>query len=329
MKVLIVGMGSIGRRHCNNILSQYPDYEVIALRHAKTTRSESPPCIYQTFYSLSDALDAKPDVAFITNPSPLHIQIAIALAERGVHMFIEKPLSDNLNGVNEFREICKRNQITVMVGYNLRFMKSLQALKDTVDSGLIGTLLSYRSEVGQYLPNWRSNADYRHSVSARKEMGGGVLLELSHEIDYARWILGDIDFVSALSGICSNLEIDVEDIAEIVFQSKSGIIGSIHLDMVNQAKTRTCTIIGSKGTLVWDGIENSLKIYTTHSPEWSYIVPPQPTYGNQMYLDEIGHFFNCIKEGKSPVISISDGIAVLEIIQAIRESSIQKRCIFI
>jgi len=326
MKILIVGMGSIGLRHLNNILSLYPESEIIVLRHSKAVETEIIPGISRFFYSLSDAIEANPDVAFLTNPAPFHIPVALELAKHGIHIFIEKPLSHDLNGVYEFLKICKKNNIVVMIGYNLRYKKSLSILKDTINSGLIGRILSFRCEVGQYLPDWRIKTDYHHSVSARKELGGGVLLELSHEIDFARLLLGEFDTVCAISGKYSDLDIDVEDIAEITIQFRSGVVGNIHLDMVNQAKTRNCQIIGSKGTLFWDVLDNSLKLFSRGSSEWSYLIPPYIIDTNQTYLDEIQHFFDCIRESRVPAVSIMDGIAVLEIIHAIRESSSEKRC---
>lgn len=327
MKILIVGLGSIGRRHLKNITSLFPDTEVIALRHIKALDAESIPGVSQFFYTLSDAIKAGPDVAFITNPSPFHIPVAIELAENGIHLFIEKPLSNDLNDVYQFSKICKNNNTIVMIGFNYRFKKSLIALKDALNSGIIGKILSYRGEVGQYLPDWRINTDYRHSVSANKELGGGALLELSHEIDYCRWLLGEFESVCAIAGKYSDLEIDVEDIAEIIIQFRSGAIGNIHLDMVNQAKTRKCEIIGSDGTLIWDAIDNSLKIISKDSKQWSYLVTPSNIDRNQMQSDEIIHFFDCIREGRTPSVSIEDGIAALKIIDAIRKSSSEKRCV--
>jgi predicted dehydrogenase len=327
MKILIVGLGSIGRRHLNNILSIYPEAEIILLRHSKKPESETISGVGQVVYSLSDAIKADPDVAFITNPSPFHIPVAIELAKKGIHLFIEKPLSQDLNGVYEFSEICKKNNNIVMVGFNYRFKKSLMALKDALHSDLIGKILSYRGEVGQYLPDWRMNSDYRQTVSARKELGGGALLELSHEFDYSRWLMGEVDSVCAIAGKYSDMEIDVEDIAEIILQFKSGAIGNIHLDMVNRVKTRTCTIIGSDGTLIWNAADNSLKIISNDFPQGSYLVSPNIVERNQMQLDEIIHFFSCIRDGKNPSVSIDDGIAALEIIAAVRKSSSEMRCV--
>jgi predicted dehydrogenase len=327
MKILIVGLGSIGRRHLNNILSLYPDAEIQLLRHAETPGSVTIPGINQVHYQLSDAVRAKPDIAFITNPSPFHIPVALELARNGVHLFIEKPLSHDLNGVNEFSKVCKKNNVIVMVGFNFRFKKSLIALKEALDSDSIGKILSYRGEAGQFLPDWRPDTDYRQAVSARKELGGGALLELSHEIDYSRWLMGDVDSVCATAGNYSDMEIDVEDVAEIILHYKSGAGGNIHLDMVNRFKTRTCTVIGTRGTLIWQASDNSLKIVSDEFPQGSYLVPPNIVERNQMHLDEIIHFFSCIRKGKTPSVSIDDGIAALKIIDAVRKSSTEMRCV--
>lgn len=329
MRILIVGLGSIGHRHLNNINNIFPDSEIIIMRHQKPSIDDSNNRIPNIVYKLSEAIELNPDIAFLTNPSPFHVPIAIELANNGIHLLIEKPLSHDLKNVYHLLEICNKSKVKVMIGYNLRFRNGLSVLKKTLESGMIGRAISFRAEVGQYLPDWRSTADYREVVSAQKELGGGVLLELSHEIDYARWLLGNFVAISAITGRCSDLEIDVEDIAEIIFETEKGVIGNIHLDMVNRSKTRTCQIVGTNGTIIWNLLDDSVKIFTQTHPFWSDLISQQPFDVNKPYIDEVLHFFHCVRNDITPSVPIEDGIAVLQIIDAIKRSSDEMRCVYL
>src|SRR5262249_39063512 len=156
--------------------------------------------------------------AIIASPASAHLEAALALADAGIHLLVEKPIANSSEGVHELIERCRKHQLVLMVGYNLRFMPSLRRAKQMIESGVIGTVLSARVEVGQYLPQWRPHADYRQGVTAQSALGGGALLELSHDIDYILWILGLPAQLSASGGKYSNLEIDVEDMVEILLE---------------------------------------------------------------------------------------------------------------
>jgi predicted dehydrogenase len=214
-----------------------------------------------------------------------------------------------------------------MVGYNLRFHPSLQLLKAATDRGSIGRILSVRAEVGQYLPEWRPGSDYRNSVSARRELGGGVFLELSHELDYVRWIAGEITSVMAQADHISDLELNVEDTAEIILRFASGAMGSVHLDMIQQPATRSCKLIGTEGVLTWDGISGSVRLYSAKTGTWSDLHTGQKNEWNQMYLDEMEHFISCIRKRKDPLVTGLDGKRVLEIALAALQSTREQRCI--
>ncbi|HSD82466.1 MAG TPA: Gfo/Idh/MocA family oxidoreductase, partial [Anaerolineae bacterium] len=277
--------------------------------------------------SLEEALAAQPEAVLITNPALLHIETALTMARQGTHLFIEKPLSNTLDGIDELMELCSRSSRVLMVGYNFRFYEPLQKIQAVLSAGEIGRILSIQARVGQYLPNWRSNKDYRQGVSARKELGGGVVLELSHELDYVRWLVGEVKAVSAQAGHLSDLEIDVEDTAEIILEFENGAFGSIHMDMVDRAATRTCRIVGTDGTLTWDGPTHEVRIYSAARDAWSELHPASKIDPNTMYLAELQHFFECIREKRMPVISAADGRRVLEIALAVRQSAQERRTI--
>jgi len=200
-------------------------------------------------------------------------------------------------------------------------------MRQALIEGRIGRPIAVRAKAGQYLPKWRPGSDYRQSVSARHELGGGVVLELSHELDYVRWLVGEIKAVSAQVGHLSDLEIDVEDTAEIILQFSNGTIGSIHLDMVDRATTRTCRIIGTGGTLTWDGACHLVRLFSAVTNTWLDLHPVETIDRNEMYIAELRHFLDCVRGNDIPIVSGDDGRRVLEIALAVKQSSQEQRVV--
>jgi predicted dehydrogenase len=320
MRILIAGLGSIGLRHLGNLRSLVPDAYIGVWRQATPAGDDVPEGVDEVVYDLESALAQKPDIALVTGPATAHIATGRALAERGIHLYIEKPLAHSLEGVDDLLALCRRNSAILMVGYNYRFNASLCAAREMVIAGRIGRVLGVRAEVGQYLPEWRPGQDYRDSVSARADLGGGVVLELSHEFDYIRWLVGEITAVNARLGKVSDLEIDVEDLAEVVLEFRDGAIGNIHLDMVQRIPVRTCRIIGSEGTLVWDGLAGEVKCYLSKSGTWSDASGGKGAR-NDMYLEALRHFLYCVEYGKTPESTGEDGRSALAIALAVKESA--------
>jgi predicted dehydrogenase len=247
----------------------------------------------------------------------------LALAREGVHLFVEKPIANTLEGIDELIDLCQLKGLVLSVGYNLRFYEPMRVLRRELRA--IGKVVLVRAEVGQYLPDWRPGADYRLGVSAREELGGGVVLELSHELDYVRWLIGEVATVSASVGRLGGLEIDVEDTAEIILGFADGAIGNIHMDMIQRAKVRSCRIIGTEGTLEWDGIEHRVRYFSAAAQAWEYLFEEENFDSNQMFVDEIEHFLKCVTEGGDPLVSGQDGRRVLEIALAVKSAAVTRR----
>ena len=247
-RVLIVGQGSIGQRHLRILRENLPQADIRVLRHRPGSGvSELANGVY---HDLADACTFAPQVAIIANPAPFHLQVATALVAVGSHLLIEKPLSHDLAGVEALLHQAHAQGVVLQVGYNLRFLPSLARFRHLVHQGEVGQVLSIRCEIGQYLPTWRPDSDYRQGVSAQGSLGGGVLLELSHELDYLRWIFGEVDWVKAYLGRHSQLEIDVEDVAHLILgfspnraAKAPGPVAALSLDFLRHDPTRLCTAI--------------------------------------------------------------------------------------
>lgn len=322
-RILIVGLGSIGKRHLRVARELLPDADIRVLRHQLT--NEIPEYSNGCFFDIEEAINFLPQIAVIANPAPFHIAAAQALSENGIHLLVEKPLSSSLDGVAKLIATCKKYDVTLVIGYNLRFSSSLNCFRDLLDEGIVGKILSVRCEIGQYLPSWRPNDDYRKGVSARNELGGGVLLELSHELDYLHWIFGAIEWVNATLSRQSDLDINVEDTAHITlgFLPKSNLhqlIGIVNLDFIRHDTTRICTAIGDKGSLRWNGLSGEVDIFKSKEKDWTNLINKKELR-DESYYAEWSNFIECVLEKKSPIVKGEDGLEVLELIEAIKKSA--------
>jgi predicted dehydrogenase len=319
-RILIVGLGSIGKRHLRLVRELLPFAEIAVLRHKETPLI--PEFADHIFSTMDQALAFAPQVAVIANPATLHLSAAMPLAKAGVHLLIEKPLSDSAAGVANLLHVSQQNKSLLAIGYNLRFLPALQKFKSLLCDNVIGTVWSIRSEFGQFLPSWRSGVDYRQGVSAQHILGGGVLLELSHEIDYLRWIFGEVDWVQASLTTQGDLEIDVEDSAHLMigFCSKCGakpIVATLNLDFIRQDTSRSCTAIGKLGSLRWNAIDGTVELWASGTQGWQEIYKHQATR-DESYLAEWNNFLKSIEQGVPPMITGEDGLKVLHVIEAAR-----------
>ena len=327
-RILIVGLGSIGSQHLAVIQRLFPEAKIQILRQDETRAKNS--LGITEISSLDEAIRFLPEIVVICNPASEHINTALKFVDSGANIFIEKPISHSTKEIIQLISALKATNGFLIVGYNLRYLKSLQAFRRHLREGLIGKPLSVRCEVGQYLPSWRPKKDSRDSVSAKRELGGGVLLELSHEIDYLRWIFGEVDWVRATLLRQSELEIDVEDTVHLTlgFENRTTdrqLIASLNMDFIRHDTTRTCTVIGDRGSLRWDGILGEVSFFQAEKKSWETLFNNDNGI-EETYILEWQELIRAIEQNMSPAVTGEDGLRVVEIIEAARlsaESGIQ------
>jgi predicted dehydrogenase len=325
MKLLVIGCGSIGERHIRNLRSLSVDNILACDTNSDRLHLMKEKYDAEIYKDVDEALKNKPDAVLICTPPNLHIPMALKSIEHNAHIFIEKPISHNLEKVDDFLTESKRKKLIVLVGYNLRFHQGIILMKKMINEKVIGRVLSARAEVGQYLPDWRPWQDYRQSYTGKNDMGGGIILDGSHEIDYIRWLLGDIAEVSCFADKVSDLDVDVEDIAEILLKFKNKIIAEIHLDFVQREYSRNCKIIGEEGTLIWDYPGKYIKTYRSTTKQWkTYPIEMEP---NDMYVEEMKHFIHIIKTDGKSLIDGYEGKTTLSLALAAKESATSHKVI--
>lgn len=326
MRFLISGCGSIGERHLRNL--QTLGHQVI-VHDTRTERLLGLEQNYNvpTFRELERALEEKVDGVLVCTPTAYHVPTAMRAVDRGFHVFVEKPLSNTLEGTEELVTTAARKGLVTLVGYNLRFFRSLRLAKKLLEDGLIGRPLSARAECGFYLPYWHPWEDYRGSYSANAALGGGVVLDHIHELDYLRWFLGEVREVFCFADKLSTLEIDTEDLAEILLRFESGAIAEIHLDYLQRSYRRSCEIIGEDGVIVWDYIHQTVQLYGKENNQYRVFLENINTDRNEMYIQEMEHFVRCIQGEDTPVADAAAGRRILEIALAAQQSAREGRII--
>lgn len=322
-RVLIAGHGSIGQRHLRLVRDALPQADIRILRHRPC--DAIPDLANGCYDSLDAACAFAPQAAVIASPAPFHVGTAQALAAVGCHLLVEKPLAATEVGVPALLRLAHERHLTLQVGYNLRFLPSLSEFRARIQAGAIGRVLSIRSEIGQSLPTWRPGVDYRQGVSARRDLGGGVLLELSHELDYLRWIFGEVVWVNAWLGRQSDLEIDVEDTAHLTLGfapagTSPAPVAALSLDYVRHDTTRQCTAIGEQGSLRWNGLTGEIDFYPAVGTSWQSVYR-HTHQRDDSYRAQWQHFQSCVQSGRTPRVTGEDGLAVLRIVAAARQSA--------
>ncbi len=335
MKILIVGLGGIGQRHLRNLLTVLgnsvevravdPRADIPVLTDKLTVE---PDVTLQQKYGLHIYADLEaglawqPDAAYICTPSSLHIPVAVQIAQAGAHLFIEKPISHNLDGVGNLLETVERRNLTAAVGYQMRFHPGLQRLRILLQEGRVGRLLSVQAEIGEYLPGWHTYEDYRQMYASRQDLGGGVILSQIHEMDYLYWFFGLPRRVYALGGRLSRLEVDVEDTADILMEFEvqgRPLPVSLHEDYLQRPPSRGCKVVGDAGKIILDFPAASLTVFDGEGRQVEQTVF-QDFQRNQMFLDETRHFLEALQGKPTPLVSLQDAAQSLRMALAAKES---------
>ena len=316
MKVLIIGCGSIGARHARN-LSQIEEGELLLYdSDPDRSRALQKELSESVVVDLEDGLAQSPDAALICTPTHLHVEMAIQAVRAGAHLFIEKPISHVAENVDAILAYTDVRRSVLLVGCNMRFHRPIVTIKRWLDQGALGRLLFGRFRYGNYLPGWRPGQDYRKGYSAHAELGGGIILDAIHEIDYARWFFGEPDRISAMSGQVSQLDIDTEDVAEISIHFAAGAMANIHLDYLRPVRARSCELVGEGGLIVWQAEgkvpeQSSLELYRKDGKSEERL--DFSTDLNDMYVEEMRHFLRCVRREEYPALDGRGAKRVLEI----------------
>jgi predicted dehydrogenase len=320
--ILVVGLGSIGRRHTGVFKAAgIKNIYGADLREDRLAQAQSELGLTETTTDYRKFLDEKDiDAVLVTVPTAFHTPIAKAAAEKGCHLFIEKPVAATDEGLEEVQQIVERKNLVAYTAYCYRFAPSALRMKEIVDSGKLGRILCSRLKLSSYLPDWHPWEDYRDFYMAKLEQGGGARLDESHGIDLLRWMFGDVASVYALVDKVSDLEIDADDLTTMIMRFKNGVVGEAHFDLLGRSPRVDVELIGSDGTLLWDRISGKIDVYTAETGEWVH-----EDFGADSFITcydrQAEHFIDCVRNTKTPRTTLADGRKTLAVLEAALLSS--------
>jgi predicted dehydrogenase len=320
LRVLIIGFGSIGRRHAR-IVKEELGAEIICLRSRESEySSDSHELIDQNIYSFKKIVSYKPDFAIISNPSSFHVKTAYELAKMGIPFLIEKPVSDKLDGLEDLFKLVNIKNLPVMVGFQLRFHPGYIKTLELIESGEIGRPLLVHGYVGQYLPDWRPGGDYRNTCSAKDALGGGVILDLCHEIDILVSILGKVKSISCLCGHYSDLEIDTEDVACLQTEHNNMTIGSLQLNYLEREYVWITRIMGTHGSIVWDYGNGYVRLIKCNGQESKW-VNPDGYNRDCMFRKQLKFWLKVMEGNEKAKVDIGEATHITKVVLAAKKSS--------
>ena len=315
MTILLIGFGSIGKRHLGNLFHLgFNDIAVV-------TRNASLPEPYEDlklYTSLQNALaNSTYDTAVLCTPTAQHASSILQLLQAKVYrIYIEKPISHSLDDLELAAKIASTYPNKIVIGFDLHFDVGLQKVKELLNRQTIGKIISINAQVGQYLPDWRPAEDYRQGMSAKTITGGGVMLDLVHEFDYVTWLVGPVNTVAAFYKNSGSLQIETEDIAEVLLQFESGAIGTIHLDYLQPTLVRNCLITGAEGTIKWNLAESTVEWINQEKEVFSYNY--KGCERNERFVQIMKSFLQ--DEADERLTSMQEGIESLKLVVAAKQS---------
>lgn len=322
---LICGLGSIGKRHLENLETLgFSCKDILVYRTQKGSQPFGDNVLqhhghrHPVFYDLDQALSKLPQITFITNPTAYHISLALKAAKARSHLYIEKPLSHSLEGVHSLeKEILKKN-IFATVAYNLRFHPLMGKIKNWLDEKILGEIISCQAEIGERITHWHPWENHEISYASREDLGGGAILTQSHELDYLYWFFGMPEMVFSAGGILGDLQMNVENCVSSIIKYPT-FYASLYLDYYKHPPRRTLQITGTKGRLEWNDLEKKCSFLPLQGNPIFY-EEPKDFDRNHMYLAQLKDFLTCIQKNKSPSIDFRQGADVLKIALAMKAS---------
>lgn len=343
MKILMIGLGSIGQRHLRNIKRVYGDkLEIIAFRTRRLQQTFSDNMQIReginleseyglkVYDDLSLALQEKPDIAYITNITSKHINTAIICARSGCNLFIEKPLSNSLEGIEELKRIITEKELIVFMGFQNRYHVCIQEAKRLLMADAIGAIQSVDCEFSERLTTMHAYEDYRQTYMANAAMGGGPVFNLQiHDLDLLHYLFGKPLNAFSILSKNSQLEVDVEDVASTIytFKSDNGNIFPVysHTDFLQYPPVHVFKIVGEQGRIEIDMNESSLKAIVNGEVIKDIIYVDFQR--NDMFIKELKDFIDCVQNKSVPEINLEQGIISLRMALAAKRSSYEKKVI--
>ena len=312
-KILICGLGSIGSYYVRLILKKWPNSRISILRSGFGIPKNEELLVENVFTENNKAIIWKPDFCIIASPASIHLSQALFFSREGIPLLIEKPIGIPYQERNLWQELISiSKKVPIFVGYVLRHHSCAKCLKSYLSSNLVGEVLEANFYSGSWLPSWRPNIDYKNSVSSIKDLGGGVLLELSHEIDLALFFFNvnkiDYSYINKTNA----LDIEVEDQAFIVGFNDKNTLVNIRLNFCSKIDKRYVFIRGTKGEINWDIKRGQLDYELTDGKKERKEFNESK---DDLFQKQLERIFEDFDYSNELLCNVEQGISVLKIIE--------------
>lgn len=298
-KIGFIGLGSIGLRHLNSLISLGVN-EFFHLRTGKGSKiiPDDLSKFIKTIENVEEFQNV--DGIVISNPTSLHGEALKKILYLGKPLFIEKPLSDSFEETRELIKLLENYSARVQIGFTLRYNPIIKKVKQIIDSGLLGEIYFSRLGVGQYLPFWHPYTDYRQEYFSRRSLGGGAVRTLSHEIDLAIYFFGNPVLIDGFIGKVSPLEIDVDDFADINFGYEKKKL-KLSIDFLSREPYRTGVIMGREGDLHYDIFKHQLYWINNKAEKLIIEFEEKDMYIEQMrgFLEDMDNSFSNLNDSNT------------------------------
>lgn len=321
MKYLIAGLGSVGRRHMRNLIA-LGETDIVLYRTHKATLPDDELEGHPVETDLIEALrKLRPDAVIVSNPTSMHLDVAIPAAETGCAILLEKPIAASMERVDVLQKAVQKSGSKVLVAFQFRFHPGMVKTKELIQTGEIGRVVSASVHFGEYLPAWHPWEDYRKGYAARSDMGGGVVATQCHSLDYLPWLVGKrVESVWGFAAKLSDLEVTADDTSKIGLRFEGGALGSLHLDYNQQPPEHEFRVIGTNGTIKWNLADGAARIYRTEKKDWDVFPLPAGWERNVMFQEQTRHFIDIVEGKAAPSCTLGDGVQVQKIISSVHES---------
>lgn len=325
MRALVVGCGSMGFRHVAHLRALGVSDVAVADPDPARRRAAHANFGVATCDSLEQGLTARPGAVLVCTPAGSHVSLARQAVEAGAHVFVEKPLSLGTEGIDDLVARATQGGRIVQVGYNLRYHPAFKTMKRLVDGGALGRVLTGHAEFGLYLGKWWRRRDYRQSYMADAAESGGLVFDVSHEMDVLAWFLGEASEVMAYGDKLSTLDIRGVDVVKAVLRMRSGAIASLHIDCLQPTYTRVLSLVGEDAALRWDcprgRLDRSLGRLVVYDAKRKRYEPVKlEGRAEETYVEELRDFLRCVETAAPPLVGLSEGRAALDIALGIQTS---------
>lgn len=311
MKVLVLGLGSIGWRHARNFRGLGVDQVIGFDPDAERRQKFAAEFDGSVVASEDEGFAQKPGLVVVASPNRFHLAQANAAAQHDLPLFVEKPLGTDLEEARRFATLAKSKQLYVHSGSNWKFHPAFKTMKSWIGEGRIGRMTSMQVIAGQWLPDWHPWEDFRKGYSARADLGGGAVFD-THELDYILWLGGESAQFAGMISRSGALPIETEDNAACLMQLANGALVTLQTDYIQRQGLRRYVIAGDLGTIEWNSRDWKARLYTPGGTD-DREIDTKLTDINEMYVAQSRRILSDLASGHSPETPLEHVLRVLEL----------------